>query len=95
MTSNRFQRQYPRLDAPEGVRVLDEKGQPIGWLEKVSGGGMQIRLTPGLEQPEFKRGARMTVTILEPNGAREKFLIEIRYRESDTIGVRFAGPGGQ
>ncbi|HXZ80044.1 MAG TPA: PilZ domain-containing protein [Terriglobales bacterium] len=92
-TSNLPQRQYPRLDAPEGVRVLDEKGQPIGWLEKVSGGGMQIRLTPGLENPELKSGARMTVTVLEPNGTREKFLIEVRYREADTIGVRFAASG--
>jgi len=87
--NNSEQRRFVRLDLTEDVRALDEQGQEIGRVEKVGAGGMQIRMSDGSRQQEFRRGARMQIKVVEPGNVQQEFHVEIRVCDGNLLGVQF------
>lgn len=87
--SEQERRQFLRLDLTENVVALDSEGRPIGRVERVGGGGMQIRIDPESPIRHFERGSRLNIRVVEPGDIQQSFTVEVRDCEGDILGVQF------
>ncbi|HUN89147.1 MAG TPA: PilZ domain-containing protein [Terriglobales bacterium] len=89
MEQKNDQRRFIRFDMTENVRALDRMGHDIGRVEKVGGGGMQIRLSDAVRTDQYARGSQMEISIVEPGDVRSSFKVEVRVLEGRILGVEF------
>jgi hypothetical protein len=93
--SEQDRRKFPRFDVPEGVTALDGEGRVIGRVLKVSGGGMQIRVSPESAHRTFATGSQLEICVLEGEEKEDRFHVEVRNQVGDILGVRFLGKPSQ
>lgn len=87
--SSSEQRRYPRYDVTENLMAFDYRGQELGRIEKVGGGGMQVRLSTQLAGCTLNTGSELLVDILEAGQLRHTIRVEVRFRDSHVLGLRF------
>ena len=88
-SGGREQRRFIRLDLTDDVRALDSKGRDIGRVEKVGGGGMQIRLGENVSEEQYSPGTTHHLSVVEPGNIRNEVKVEVRGREGKVLGVQF------
>lgn len=87
--SEQERRRYIRLDVSGDVKAFDADGFYIGRVDRVGGGGIQIRLTPEAGGRSYEIGSLIDIRIVEPGSEEQKFHVEVRDRSGDILGVRF------
>lgn len=87
--SEQERRRYIRLDVSGDVKAFDANGFYIGRVDRVGGGGIQIRLTPEAGSRSYEIGSLIDIRIVEPGSEEQKFHVEVRDRSGDILGVRF------
>ncbi len=85
-----YKREFERLEIEEDAIAIDESGQELGRVFRVSGGGFQIKPISEEAVSKLLAGQRVAITIVEPaSGVRNVFPVEVVYREGDSVGVKF------
>ena len=87
--SEQDRRRYIRLDVSGDVKAFDADGFYLGRVDRVGGGGIQIRITPEASARAFAIGSLMDIRIVEPGSEEHSFHVEVRDRSGDILGVRF------
>jgi hypothetical protein len=87
--SEQDRRRFIRLDVSGDVKAFDADGIYIGKVDRVGGGGMQIRITPEAAGRSYEVGSLLDIRIVEPGSEAQSFHVEVRDRHDDILGVRF------
>jgi hypothetical protein len=87
--SEQERRRYIRLDVSGDVKAFDSEGFYIGRVDRVGGGGVQIRVAPESSGQSYEIGSIMDIRIVEPGSEEQRFHVEVRDRHDDILGVRF------
>lgn len=85
-----YKREFERLEIEEDAIAMDETGQELGRVFRVSGGGFQIKPVSEEAVSKLQPGQRVAITIVEPaSGVRNVFPVEVVYHQGDSVGVKF------
>ena len=83
------QRRYPRYEVTDELMAFDYRGQELGRIEKISGGGMQIRLSTQLAGCTLTAGSHLLVDVFEAGEIRHTIRVAVRFRDAHVLGLEF------
>ena len=90
MSNHDDRRQFSRLEMSEAAVAVDETGFQFGRVLEVSGGGLQIDAASKEAIDRLPKGARLTITIVEPGSATANSInVEVRHVNGSLIGLMF------
>lgn len=83
------QRRYPRYDVTDDLMAFDYRGQELGRIEKIGGGGMQVRLSTQLAGCTLAPGAQLLVDVFEAGLISQTIRVAVRFHTPDLLGLEF------
>ncbi|HLH06939.1 MAG TPA: hypothetical protein VKW78_06865 [Terriglobales bacterium] len=83
------QRRYPRIDVTDDLMAFDYRGQELGRIEKIGGGGMQVRLSTELAGCTLVPGAQLLVDVFEAGQMRHTIRVAVRFHTPQLLGLEF------
>jgi len=83
------QRRFPRYEITDNLMAFDFRGQELGRIEKVGGGGMQVRLSTQLAGCTLVPGSELLVDVFESGQIRHTVRVAVRFRDAHVLGLEF------
>jgi hypothetical protein len=83
------QRRFPRYEVTDELMAFDYRGQELGRIEKVGGGGMQVRLSTQLAGCTLTCGSQLLIDVFESGQIRHTVRVAVRFREAQVLGLEF------
>ena len=83
------QRRYPRYEVTDELMAFDYRGQELGRIETIGGGGMQIRLSTQLAGCTLAAGSQLVVDVFEAGEIRDTIRVAVRFRDAHVLGLEF------
>jgi hypothetical protein len=83
------QRRYPRYEVTDEMMAFDYRGQELGRIEKIGGGGMQVRLSTQLAGCTLAAGSELLVDVFESGQIRHTVRVTVRFRDAHVLGLEF------
>ena len=86
---NTEQRRYPRYEVIDELMAFDYRGQELGRIEKIGGGGMQVRLSTQLAGCTLVAGSHLLCSVFESGEIRDTIRVAVRFRDAQVLGLEF------
>ena len=83
------QRRFPRYEVTDELTACDYRGQELGRIEKIGGGGMQVRLSTQLAGCMLVPGSQLLVDVFESGQIRHTVRVAVRFRDAHVLGLEF------
>jgi hypothetical protein len=83
------QRRFPRYEVSDELMAFDYRGQELGRIEKIGGGGMQVRLSTQLAGCTLACGSQLLVDVFESGLLRHTVRVAVRFRDAQVLGLEF------
>jgi hypothetical protein len=83
------QRRFPRYEVSDELMAFDFRGQELGRIEKIGGGGMQVRLSTQLAGCTLVRGSQLLVDVFESGKLRHTIRVAVTFRHPHVLGLEF------
>jgi hypothetical protein len=83
-------REFERVGLPATAFAIDARGNEIGRVVEISGGGLRLNPASPWARVSLAKGQQLVVTVVEPaTGNNTDMSVEVRYIRSHSIGLRF------
>jgi hypothetical protein len=86
---NTEQRRFPRYEVSDELMAFDYRGPELGRIEKIGGGGMQVRLSTQLAGCTLVPGSQLLVDVFESGQIRHTIRVAVRFRDAHVLGLEF------
>jgi PilZ domain len=83
------QRRFPRYEVSDELMAFDYRGPELGRIEKIGGGGMQVRLSTQLAGCTLVPGSQLLVDVFESGQIRHTIRVAVRFRDAHVLGLEF------